>query len=370
MKVATMQRINPFFLAVMLLALVAGCNQKAERDVHAKTKEAPKAVPVLAQTMTPVEFTSHIQATGQALPVRQSFLSSEVPGTIKRILVKEGEQVTKGQALLKFDLYSYSLNVQAAEAGVLAAKTQADLLKLEYDRLKGLCDKNATPQAECDRLKAQYDAAKAQEEVASVQVKKAKKALHDAVLRAPYDGSIVMIIKEEGEHAPAMPPTMLMKIVDSSSLEVQNFLSEEYAGLVKVGDTAEVTIASAGVVTEGEVFFVSDQIEQQTQNFEVRLKVENPDGKIKAGAFARVRYLRTKLPQAILVTTRAIVREGDTSFVFVAEGGKAKKTAVTLGEVQGDSTLIKSGLTAGDKVIVTNVSDLEDGESIKAKIKD
>jgi len=179
---------------------------------------------------------------------------------------------------------------------------------------------------------------------------------------------VVEVMKELGEYAPSMPPTMLVKLVDTSELEVQTFLSEENTGIVKVGDEAEVRIDAADAVVTGKVIFVSDALVQGSQNFEVRIHLDNKDGKIMGGAFSRVKFPRTQTDKAVLVPTRIVRRtEEGKPYVFVVNAGRADQRPLELGETKGDRVLVLSGLTPGDSVVMEGVSDLNGGEEVDTR---
>ena len=209
----------------------------------------PRAVETA--TLVGEQFTSHIEVTGTALPIRESYLSGAVAGTIKQIKVDEGDRVQQGQLLLQLDKRGFQLMVQQGRAGLAAAKAQLGATELELARVEKLVVSEVAPRATYDRIKAQHEAAQAQVQMARAQLAQARKALGDSSIRAPYDGVITEVLKEQGEFAPSMPLTFLLKLVDTSSLEVQVFMPEEVAAEIVVGTEAEVALESAGVKTSG-----------------------------------------------------------------------------------------------------------------------
>jgi multidrug efflux system membrane fusion protein len=344
----------------------AGVEAKAKAAQPAATKSKVRSVAVVP--LASEKFVSFIVASGTALPVQEGYLSMAVPGRIKEILVKRGERVKKGQALVRLDRSGFYLGVQQAEAGLAAAKVGVGALTAEMTRFDRLLSKKAIPRATYDKVKAQYDGAAAQVAMAEVGMKMARKALTDSELKAPYDGVISMVLKSVGEYAPAMPPTMLVQIVDTSSVEVQVFLPEEVARNVSVGKRAQVTIDSAGIAREGEIIFVSDRVQPGTQTFEVRIGLSNEDGAIKTGAFSRVRMVRRDDEQALLVPLRSVRRdEKGNPFVFVEKSSKAVKTLIRLGETREDRVLVLEGLSKGSRLITSGVSNLSDGQVVAPK---
>jgi membrane fusion protein (multidrug efflux system) len=352
------------------LAATAGCQGSGGLEPAAKAAPAGSAVrerAVETITLSPMAHRSLIRATGTALPRRESLLSASVPGRIDRIAVERGDRVSAGQELLRLDRSSFLLGVEQAEAALAAARVALDAAAREKKRFDRLLANKAVPRASYDKVVAGYDGAAAQVEQAEVALKQARKALRDSVLRAPYDGVVTQVLKEVGEYAPSMPPTMLVKVVDTGALEVQTFLPEREAGAVREGQQARVRIESAGVEREGGVIFTSDRIQPGTQTFEVRVRLDNADGAIKAGAFARIELTRSKSEDVLFVPLRAVRRDAGRPFVFVARDGRAERVPVVLGETDGDRVVVREGLAAGQHLIVTAVTELTEGEAVRAQ---
>lgn len=370
------------FISVSSAAIAAGCSslqanagerekdnavpsgEKSDKEPPSDLSESRARV-VETETLKAVPFTADLEATGKALALRESYLSLSVPGLIEKIHVDLGERVRKGQVLLRLDRRKYQLGVQQAQAALDGARAATDQLSTEIARVDQLLAEGAAPTAARDDLLAKDKGAQAQTRVANAALSQAKKAFKDSVLRAPYDGVITEILKEEGEQAPAMPPTMLMKIVDASKLDVQVFVPESASRFIQVGTEAEVVVDSADVATRGKVVFVSNTIQPGARTFELRIRIDNADGTIKAGAFARVRLAEETLTEAILIPVSSLLRdEKDLPHVFVAENGKAKRVPVTLGSPEGARVLVRQGLQAGQKLIITETASLTDGQAI------
>lgn len=402
----------PLWTLLLLLSVglwVAGCAEKTAPAADAAGAEQKTVRKVKSAAVNGEPYTSKILSTGTALPARESYLSFSVPGTLLEIKAPEGTRVKKGQVLARLDPSDFQLTVQTAQAAVEAAEkgahaaeigvqtaekgvelsnVQRNLMDIEMKRASQLRDSSAAPQSTYDRTKSQSDAAnsqneaaksqlesiraqaeamKAQVQIARLNLAKAQKALDDTQLRAPYDGVVVSFFKEIGEYAPSMPPTIICKVVDDSSLEVQTFLSEVESVYVKTGQKGSITVQTTGVTAEGEVFFVSDRVEQGTQTFEVRFRVDNSEGRIKAGSLTHLSIDRAHFDSALLVPVRSILRDdrGQT-FVFVLKGNTVARTAVTVGETVDSRVLVLNGLASGSRVVATGVGDLQDGQTVEA----
>lgn len=356
-------RFSGFPLLALIAITSSACSGRTSAETAGEHREITPVVEVATLEAEP--FTTHIEATGTALAARESYLSCPVPGRIEEILVERGEEVVEGQVLVKLDQKGYRLGLQQAQAGLSAASSQVEQVQQELDKLEPLLEQGAVAKAEIERLETQKKGASAQVGMASAGKKQAKKALDDSVLRAPYDGVITDVYHQVGENATAMPPTMLAKIVDASTLEVQVYLPEDASPYVKVGTTAEVTVESADLTLTGDVIYVSNVIQPVTRNFEVRIHLDNSGGAIKAGAFARVSLVRESLENAVLVPITSVLRDGDDQpYVFVVVDGKAIRKSVTLGEQVGSRVFAAKGLDPGDLLVTDGAEDLLDGQKV------
>jgi membrane fusion protein, multidrug efflux system len=339
----------------------------AASDRAAVKSEAEKAdaKTVRVAPVTSEVYGASIEVSGKALALRKSMLSLGVSGLIKQILVERGDRVKKGQALLRLERTGFVIGIRQAEAALAGANAATAQLETEIARVNRLLAEGAAPSATLDDLNAEYKGAKAQVQMAEATLQQAKKALRDSELRAPYDGVITDIFIEKGEQATAMPPTVLMSMIDASALDVQVFVPEEESPFVHAGDRAEVTVDAAGIVASGEVVFASSAISPGARTFEVRVRIDNKDGKIKAGAFARVRLAREKQDDAILLLVSHVKRDKkDNPYVFVADNGLAKKRMLALGAMDGARVLVKSGLKAGEKLIVSDTAGISEGRPV------
>ncbi|MBN2526033.1 MAG: efflux RND transporter periplasmic adaptor subunit [Deltaproteobacteria bacterium] len=372
-----MNSVFRYFAIMGLLAVIVGCGIENASAGNVGKKDNTKATAnsddnretvVRVQKLAAVPFARQIEVTGKALAKQESTLSLSVSGMVKEIPVKRGDRVKKGDVLLKLDRLGYQLGIEQAEAALAGAVAQQELMRTETARLNQLLAEGAAPSASKDELTAQRRGVDAQVDASQTALKRAQKALKDSVLRAPYDSVVSDILIELGEQAHAMPPTMLMTVVDADTLEVQVYVPEEAASQVHAGDMAKVTIDSAGVVVLGRIIFVSDIISQGARTFEARIELDNKDHRIKAGAFARVTLQHEVSGETVFAPVDAIQRDKNNKpYVFVAKKNAAVQRFVKLGVVEGARVQIEDGVNAGDEIIVQGPGTLEDGQKISVK---
>jgi membrane fusion protein, multidrug efflux system len=347
--------------------LPGGCARETEGSAPSAATGAKE---VVAGKLAGEAFRETIELRGTALADKSSILNSEVGGVVAEILVTRGEHVKKGQVLVRFDRRGFALGVQQAQAGVEAAQAQARLVQTELGRTKQLVSDGAAPGSAFDQLSAQGDATGAQVRVAKAAAARARKALSDTDLRAPYDGVVADIFIERGEMASVMPPKPVIQVVDITRLQVQAFAPEDSGALAIVGAQAEVEVESAGVTASGAITYVSSAISNGVRTFETRITIDNPDERIKAGSLVKVRIAGPSNDAAILVPMGAVLRDKNNApFVFVAEGGVARRKAVQLGPSKGARVLVRQGLGVGELLIAEGAGDLADGQQIATTVR-
>lgn len=359
------------FLIACSAAKTAKTDQQEKPTRTSRTKALDKSTQKVVHGIPILEnqSASVLETTGTALPIRESVLSSPVAGRIDRIFVTLGERVKKGDALLRFEPENFRFGVDRAQAAVDGAKVMFRQAALELKRIQRLKEAKVATGANLDKVQASHDGAHAGLAGAEAALKQAQKAYDDSVLRAPYAGTVDGILKEIGEFAPAMPPTMLVKLVDCAALSVQAFLPEDDSLKVHQGQRADVFIESANAKTVGQITFVSNRLQPGTRTFEIRIDIENPDEKIKAGSFARIRiqpdteHNQVWLPLAAL---REVKDDGAT--VLVSREGVLEKAFVQLGRRENGQAEIVGGLHSKQIVVTSDDPDLQPGQHVTVKM--
>lgn len=404
-------------IVVAIIALIAA--KKAGmigRNSDAKSVEITE--------VTPIDIIETVAATGKIQPEVEVNLSSEVSGEIIELPIKEGQEVEKGDLLVKInpDLIQAALSQsQAGLQNVRAQLSQAEAnlnnARLNYDRNKALFEKGVISKSEWDRSVTEFESAKANKDAAyySVQsaaanVKQTRDNLSRTSIYAPMSGTISKLSVELGERVVGtaqMAGTEIVRVANLSNMEVEVDVNENDIVKLSLGDSTIVEVDAylkkefKGIVTEIANSAENALSADQVTNFKVKVRIlpesyaALTEGKpesyspFRPGMTATVDVITNKKQNIVGVPISAIVIKTDTtstrrSFkkdntteeekfecVFVENNGKAKLRVVTTG-IQDDTNIeVITGLQEGDKVITgpynTVTKSLKPGDDVEQK---
>lgn len=355
--------------AVVIAALLAtssvwlaGCGNKQQAQ---KMGTQVKVMQVIQQD-TPL----YQEYAGQIAGKDEVKVQSKVSGNVVEKFVEGGQFVEAGQPLYRIDSRQYESAVLAAQATL--AQTQATLNNAETDlaRNQQLYASNAISEQAVTTQQSTVQSYQALADANAAQLRKAQQDLADTVIYAPMSGQLGVDDVAVGAFT-AAGNTTLVTIGSSDPVYAQFSLSEtEYLRMMNmqngsVGGPAHVTITLAdGSVypAEGQIVAADRALKDKTGTLTVKALFPNPDNLLLPGMFARVRLSGEIVPDALLVPQRAVQQLLGKSFVMVVgEDGKSAARTVELGDKVGSYYIIKSGVEAGDNVIVEGLTSLKEG---------
>ncbi len=272
-------------------------------------------------------------------------------GRVVKVFAELGQPVKKGDMLFSVSSPDMaSLNAENAKA-----KVELETAQTVLDRVKAIVQARALPAKEeiaaMQQLRqAQVDYGTAQAKLASLRV--SPRSDSEFVVRSPRDGYVVEKNVLPGQELGDGTATLMM-VADLSSVWVVAELFEADAGGVEVGTKAHITVASMpGTVLDGTVDVVSAVVDPDRHTVPVRVRLDNPDGKLKPNTYARMQFRSTPPPGAVEVASTAIVSDGAHQYVYLrAPDGSFGRQEVVAGPVREGRVLILHGLQAGQTVV-------------------
>lgn len=291
-------------------------------------------------------------AVVEAEPSKMAKITPPVAGKVTRLLVKFGDKVTKGQVLMTMDapdfMQAQSDYLRAKSADEQAGRTLARQQDLASH---GIGARREVEQAQTDRETAQAELERAQMRLRQLKTDSSKIG-EPLSVRSPIDGRVIDLAVTPGEFKND-PNAVLMTVADLDTIWVTASVQEKDIRRVHIGDDASAQFAAyPGEQFGGKVFMVSDLLDPDTHAIKVRVAFANPDHRLKPGMFATATFASTATSEVVIPST-ALVLVGDKSFAFVETAPWAfVRRAVETAESQGPLTIVKSGVAAGERVVV------------------
>jgi RND family efflux transporter MFP subunit len=316
------------------------------------TKPAPKIMTVGLSEVNTAPFRHYIDLQGKVDANESVMATSKMPGALKKVYVKNGDNVRQGQLLAEID-DNVMLKSLAELDGQLVTATDI------YNRQKGLWDQ------------------KIGTEVAFIQAKNAKESLERSIatvkeqwsmtkIYAPTSGTVDLVLLKQGQAiAPGMP---LCNILNLSNLKVAGEVTEAYAAKVRKGDNVQVYFPDLNKEVSTRVTFVSKTINPMTRTFTVECALSGND--YRANQVAVMKIIDYQSPNAVVIPVNLVQMAEDGDFVLVAEKGAdnkatVRKASIKQGQNYGGNVEILSGLKKGDWVIATGFQDVNAGETVQ-----
>jgi RND family efflux transporter MFP subunit len=330
------------------------------------------------------------QARAQVEQARQAVQQSEANAeqalaslrqTQARLGVRDGEtfqikdfsQVKSITAQLELAEKELRRTERLLETGDVSRSTY-DQRKSQRDSLIGQLDEARSNAAVAikaiDTARAAYESQRSAVGVAKAalgnsqtQVDAAQKALSDTNVLAPISGYVAERTADLGEYiSPSVPNSKIATIVRTSTLRVRIDIPEQDIAKVATGQGVSVsTSAWPDRNFAGTVVRISPSLNATARTLTVEAEIQNVDGLLKPGQFATVRITQSKPEPAVMIPVKAVKTVGDANSVFIVKDGIARETFVQLGLLENDQIQVKSGVVEGDRVVVSDLSQLTDG---------
>jgi RND family efflux transporter MFP subunit len=354
------------------------------------------AVPVrtaIAREITGAEASPDrtlLNASGYVTARNEATVSSKITGKVVEVFIEEGRSVTAGQVLARLDDTNVNASLQLARAqfaaaGSALAETGVRLREAEQElaRQKTLRERQVSSQADFDRAEAaalSWRARLTQQEservVAERNVAIWQQHLDDTLIRAPFAGIVTSKNAQPGEMISPMSSggftrTGICTIVDMTSLEIEIDVNERYINRVTPGQPVEATLdAYAEWKIPCKVIAVIPTADRQKATVRVRVGFDQLDPRILPQMAVKVAFRETTgagRPATAAATRgvaipRAALRSADgRDVVFLVNGGRAERRAITVSGNTATDITVATGLSAGERVIIEGPAELADG---------
>lgn len=357
---------NLYFVAAVCVLLMAACNRAPQEQ---------QAVPYASLTIAPSDAEIETRFSASIRGRQDINIMPQVSGTISKVCVIEGQQVSKGQTLFVIDQVPYQAALRTAEANVKAAEAGVATAQLTYDSKKELFSKNVISEFDLRLSENQLLTAQAALSQAEAQEINARNSLDYTVVKAPATGVVGTIPYRVGALVGPTMPQPLTTVSDNSQMYVYFSMNENallnmsrnlgsMEAVLKNLPKAQLELSDGTIYSEkGVIESISGVIDPSTGSISVRAVFPNPGRLLHSGGSGNI-VLRHLNKNCLVIPCIATYELQDKVFVYAVEEGKATSKMIEVIKYDGKNYIVKSGLKAGEVILTEGVSMMREGTPV------
>ena len=324
----------------------------------------PSGVATLVLQKKPIEDASEFIATVRSL--RSSTVQPEVEGVVTRIFVKSGDRVALGTPLVQIRPDKQQATVRSTEANRTGAEADVQYWSQQVKRLEALVTAGAISRQEFEQAQNSLRSAEAKLQTLNAQVNEQQVELQYYRVTAPQAGVVGDITIRQGDRV--TPAAMITTIDENSALEAYIQVPLDRSPELRTGLPVQILDVDGKVVATNPITFVAPRVDDATQTVLVKSALRNAPPAIRTQQFIRSRIVWRTL-EGVTVPITAVTRINGKYFCYVVEktdkGTVARQRPIDVGDLLGNDYVVKSGLAAGDQLIVSGIQKLGDGAPVK-----
>lgn len=309
-----------------------------------------------------VVFDHFVELQGSVRTRQNILVYPEMPGVLKKVFVKEGQKVTKGQILAMVDDGGLSQQMMVSKANEQLAKTT-------YERQKRLWDQKIGSEMQFLQAKTSYDSQK------NI-TRQLKQQLEKFTIKAPFSGTIDEVFKEKGTVVAPGQGAEIFRVINLSEMFIESDVPESHVGRIVKNKRVEVHFPILGKTLTSSIRYVGNFINPSNRSFKIEVGVPNLDGKIKPNLTARIKLNDYTNLKAILIPQSIISENANgQQFIYTIKEKKendvatAERVIIETGKTKGDLIEVTKNLSSGTEVIVEGARSITDGQIVKVILK-
>jgi membrane fusion protein, multidrug efflux system len=315
-----------------------------------KTPATSAAIAIEATTVKSVRMAQGLTAVGSLRSDESVTIRPEVAGRISEFGFREGQQVVKGAALIRFDTSVQRAELEQAEANL-------GLSKSRLERSRDLFTKGFISAQARDESESNFKVAQATYDLSQARLTKLE-------IKAPFSGIVGLRLVSIGDYVKDGQDIVNLEGIDP--LKVDFRIPEIYLKQVAVGQALQITLdAFPNQTFQGKVFAINPLVDTNGRSIVIRAMVKNTEARLRPGMFARVRLLFSDERDSVAVPEQSLIPVGDEQYLFKVVDGRAQRSKVEIGQRREGQVEVLQGLTAGDVVVTAGQLKLRDGLPVR-----
>ena len=358
-----------------LALALTGCPGKGHEAGNRPTEPPAVVTGVTMETVKSGNLPETQEIVGTVRARTSAVVSTRIPGTVSVLRVREGDRVRKGQLLAQLDAQENQATAAGATAGIDEAQQSLDealsrkrLADATFGRYQRLFDEQAVTRQEFDVKLAERDLAAQGVARAEARLRQSQAGARAAGAMADYTRitapiSGIITSRQADLGATVFPAQPLMTIEDEGSYQLELAIPESMAATVKPGSPVQVTLDAAGTPFAAAIAEIVPSADPGSRTFTAKINLERKG--LKSGMFGRGTISLGSTVNGMLVARKAIVEHGALTSVWVVDKGNiARMRLVKVGKPVGDRVEILSGLSDGERVVVSGSEKIKEGVQV------
>lgn len=327
----------------------------------------------------PRVFQADLEILGELRPKASVDVTSRVSGQLESLLVERGDAIQRGQLLAEIDDSDLQERIRRSEAGIAVARAavqreQATLRNLQvlFDRYQNLHEEALISTQELEDVESRLRVAEAEYQLAQAQVEQAEADLRELRIQqeqtrilSPLDGFVGERVLDPGAQVNASTP--IVSVLDVSRLKTVIPVPERVLPQIRPGLSAVVTVDPyPDRRYTGGITSVSPFLDAETRTADVEIEVDNSEGVLKPGMFARVQIEATIARTSLSIPRAALLTRGDQKGVYLlSEDDTAIYRTIEIGKIEGQVVEVLEGLSEGTRVVSAGAQNLNEGDKVR-----
>lgn len=339
------------FVILLAILIIPKLQFLQAQDEKSKEDTKKDKVHVYTQVLRPESVSKKLSVSGTVIPANEVRLTSETAGKITSLPLQEGEQVQKGELLVK-------INDSELQARLKKAQSQKKLLAQQVERKKKLLDKEGISQEAYDQKKTELESTKADIQHIKAQIDKTE-------IRAPFDG--VVGLKHVSKGSYVSPDSKIATLRQLQPLKIDFSVPGKYAQSIVKGQSIEFTVNGIDSSMQARIYAIEPAIETSTRTLHIRALFDNENRQVLAGNYAEIDLTLASDDGVLMVPTEAVISELQGKKVFLYRNGKSVPQQIQTGQRQADRVEVTKGLNKGDTLITRGIQKVRPGSAVHIK---
>ncbi len=339
-------------IAASFVSLIFSCKSGGDAkkqdstNVDSIANDKTKTVEIVV--LSPKTFNSYIDIQGKVDADESVAINAEMPGTVSKVGVHLGDEVSAGQILAELD-------AKVIQQGIAELQIALELSNTIFEKQKNLWDQKIGTEV-------QFLSAKSQKESLDKKMSALQQQLEMSRIKSPIKGMVDAIDIKIGQAT--MPGLPAIRVVNMCSLKVKGEVSESYMAKIKKGNDVKILFPDLQDSINSKITYAAKMISPLNRTFSITIDLDCVK-ELHPNMIAILKIIDYSNSKAFVVPVSTIQKAEEGDFVFVADGKMAKKVRVKVGRMYNGSAEIIEGLSEGNKLITKGFQELNDGEQIK-----